>query len=36
MVKHYMKDEGVLEFIEAGEDSLLLFTAALMALVNDR
>lgn len=36
VVKHYMKDEGVLEFIEAGEDSLLLFTAALMALVNDR
>ena len=40
--KHYVRGEdafsgrGYLEFIKAGQDSLLLFTAALMALVNDR
>jgi hypothetical protein len=40
--KHYTAGEspfggaGYLEFVKAGDDSLLVFTAALMALVNDR
>jgi hypothetical protein len=38
VTKHYGADVGqdYLEFIEAGDDSLLLYTAALMALVSDR
>ena len=38
VTKHYPPGEGTgyIEFTQAGQDSLLLFTAALMALVNDR
>jgi hypothetical protein len=42
VIKHYVVGEegfsgnGYLEFIRAGEDGLFLFTAALMAFVNDR
>ena len=42
VAKHYVTDgaplagSGYLEFLQAGEDSLLVFTAALMALINER
>lgn len=43
IVKHYEQDEnsymggeGSLEFMEAGEDALLVFTAALLGLVTER